>query len=108
MLHWVGFERRDAALLILLKRWHFVFHFSVHLLSVVSSFRVAHNVSAAEPVLMGVDACYGSVALLAGCFIYFLSTSISLTLSKNTRQLGCLSSYANDRYFLLLDRYFIF
>jgi hypothetical protein len=44
VLHWVGFERGDAALLILLKRWHFVFHFSVRFLSVVSSFRVAHNV----------------------------------------------------------------
>jgi hypothetical protein len=41
--HWAGFERRDAALLILLKRWHFVLHFSVHFLSVVSFFRVAHN-----------------------------------------------------------------
>ena len=70
--------------------------------------KVTANVSAAEPVLMGVDACYGSVALLAGCFIYFSLTSISLTLSKNTRQLGCLSFSANDRSFLLLDRYFIF
>jgi hypothetical protein len=43
VLHWIGFERGDAALLILLKRWHFVFHFSVHFLLVVSSFRVAHN-----------------------------------------------------------------
>jgi hypothetical protein len=43
VLHWGGFERGDAALLILLKRWHFVFHFTVCLLSVVSSFRVAHN-----------------------------------------------------------------
>jgi hypothetical protein len=43
VLHCVGFERGDAALLILLKRWHFVFHFSVRLLSVVSSFRVRHN-----------------------------------------------------------------
>jgi hypothetical protein len=30
VLHCVGFERGDAALLILQKRWHFVFHFSVH------------------------------------------------------------------------------
>jgi hypothetical protein len=44
VLHCVGFECRDAALLILQKRWHFVFHFSVCLLSVVSSFRVRHNV----------------------------------------------------------------
>ena len=44
VLHCFGFVRGDAALLILLKRWHFVFHFSVRLLSVVSSFRVAHNV----------------------------------------------------------------
>jgi hypothetical protein len=29
--------------LILLKRWHFVFHFSVRFLSVVLFFRVAHN-----------------------------------------------------------------
>jgi hypothetical protein len=43
VLHWIGFERGDAALLILLKRWHFVFQFSVRLLSVVSFFRVAHN-----------------------------------------------------------------
>jgi len=43
VLHCVGFERGDAALLILLKRWHFVFHFSVRFLSVVLSFRVAHN-----------------------------------------------------------------
>ena len=43
VLHRFGFERKDAALLILLKRWHFVFHFSVHFLSVLSSFRVAHN-----------------------------------------------------------------
>ncbi|MEX2410765.1 MAG: hypothetical protein WD607_05215, partial [Candidatus Paceibacterota bacterium] len=46
VLHCVGFERWDAALLILLKRWHFVYHFSVRLLSVVSSFRVRHNGSA--------------------------------------------------------------
>jgi hypothetical protein len=46
VLHWVGFERGDAALLILLKRWLFLFHYSVHFLSVVSSFRVAHNVRA--------------------------------------------------------------
>jgi len=46
VLHSVGFERGDAALLILLKRWHFVFHFSVRLLSVVSFFRVRHNVLA--------------------------------------------------------------
>jgi len=44
VLHCVGFERGDAALLILLKRWHFVFHFSVRFLSIVLSFRVAHNV----------------------------------------------------------------
>jgi hypothetical protein len=44
VLHWVGFERWDAALLILQKRWHFVFLFPVRLLSVVSSFRVRHNV----------------------------------------------------------------
>jgi len=44
VLHCVGFERWDAALLILQKRWHFVFHFSVRLLSVVLSFRVRHNV----------------------------------------------------------------
>jgi hypothetical protein len=44
VLHCVGYERGDAALLILLKRWHFVFHFSVRFLSVVLSFRVAHNV----------------------------------------------------------------
>jgi hypothetical protein len=37
VLHCVGIERWDAALLILLKRWHFVFHSSVRLLSVVSS-----------------------------------------------------------------------
>jgi hypothetical protein len=43
VLHWVGFERMDAALLILLKRWHFLFHYSVHFLTVVSFFRVAHN-----------------------------------------------------------------
>ena len=43
VLHRFGFERKDAALLIFLKRWHFVFHFSVHFLSVLSSFRVAHN-----------------------------------------------------------------
>jgi hypothetical protein len=43
VLHCVGFERWDAALLILQKRWHFVFHFSVRLLSVVLSFRVRHN-----------------------------------------------------------------
>jgi len=45
VLHCVGFERWDAALLILQKRWHSVFHFSVRFLSVVSSFRVRHNVS---------------------------------------------------------------
>jgi hypothetical protein len=44
VLHCVGYERGDAALLILLKRWHFFFHFSVRFLSVVLSFRVAHNV----------------------------------------------------------------
>jgi len=44
VLHCVGFVREDAALLILLKRWHFFFHFSVRFLSVVLSFRVAHNV----------------------------------------------------------------
>jgi hypothetical protein len=43
VLHCVGFVRLDAALLILQKRWHFFFHFSVRLLSVVSSFRVRHN-----------------------------------------------------------------
>ena len=43
VLHCVGFVRRDAALLILQKRWHFVFHISVRLQSVVSSFRVRHN-----------------------------------------------------------------
>ena len=43
VLHCVDFERGDAALLILQKLWHFVFHFSVRLLSVVSSFRVRHN-----------------------------------------------------------------
>jgi hypothetical protein len=43
VLHCVGYERGDAALLILLKRWHFFFHFSVRFLSVVLSFRVAHN-----------------------------------------------------------------
>jgi len=47
VLHCVGFVREDAALLILLKRWHFFFHFSVRFLSVVLSFRVAHNVPAA-------------------------------------------------------------
>jgi len=46
VLHCLGFKRWDAALLILLKRWHFVFHFSVRFLSVVSSFRVRHNVLA--------------------------------------------------------------
>jgi len=44
VLHCVGFVCGNAALLILLKRWHFVSYFSVHFLSVVSSFRVAHNV----------------------------------------------------------------
>jgi len=44
VLHCVGFERGDAALLILLKRWHFVFHFSVRLMLALSSFRVRHNV----------------------------------------------------------------
>jgi hypothetical protein len=39
-----GFVRLFAALLILQKRWHFIFHFSVRLLSVVSSFRVSANV----------------------------------------------------------------
>ena len=43
VLHCVGFGYWDAALLILLKRWHFVFHFSVRYLTVVSFFRVAHN-----------------------------------------------------------------
>jgi hypothetical protein len=43
VLHCVGYERGDAALLILLKRWHFFFHFSVRFLSVVLFFRVAHN-----------------------------------------------------------------
>jgi len=46
VLHCIGFERWDAALLILQKRWHFVFLFPVRLLSVVSSFRVRHNVLA--------------------------------------------------------------
>jgi len=44
VLHCVGFERWDAALLILQKRWHFVFHFSVRLLSVVSFFTLSDNV----------------------------------------------------------------
>jgi hypothetical protein len=44
VLQSVGFVWWVAALLILLKRWHFVFHYSVCLLSVVSSFRVRHNV----------------------------------------------------------------
>jgi len=43
VLHCVGIECWDAALLILQKRWHFVFHFSVRLSSVVSFFRVRHN-----------------------------------------------------------------
>jgi hypothetical protein len=43
VLHCVGYVLGNAALLILLKRWHFVFHFSIRLLSVVSSFRVRHN-----------------------------------------------------------------
>jgi len=38
-----GVVRLVAALLILQKRWHFIFHFSVGFLSVVSFFRVAHN-----------------------------------------------------------------
>jgi hypothetical protein len=50
VLHWIGFERRDAALLILLKRWHFDFHFSVRYLTVVSFFRVAHNAPPAAAV----------------------------------------------------------
>jgi hypothetical protein len=48
VLHRVGFKRRDAALLILLKRWHFVCHFTVRFLSAVSSFRVAHNLFIGE------------------------------------------------------------
>jgi len=36
VLHSVGFVRWVAALFILSKRWHSVFHFSVRLLSVVS------------------------------------------------------------------------
>ena len=48
VLQSVGFVRLVAALLILLKRWHFIFHFSVRLLSVVSSFRVRHNVCIVE------------------------------------------------------------
>ena len=51
VLHCVGFERGDAALLILLKRWHFVFHFSVRLMLALSSFRVRHNDSIYEPTL---------------------------------------------------------
>jgi len=43
VLHWVGFERGDAALLILLKHWHFVFHFFVCFLSLVSSFLGLHT-----------------------------------------------------------------
>jgi hypothetical protein len=42
VLQWVGFERWDEALLIYLKRWNSVFHFSGRFLSVVSSFRVRH------------------------------------------------------------------
>jgi hypothetical protein len=44
VLHCAGFERGSAALLILQKRWHIIFHFSIRWLSVVSSYRVAHNV----------------------------------------------------------------
>ena len=43
VLHCAGFERGSAALLILQKRWHIIFHFSIRWLSVVSSYRVAHN-----------------------------------------------------------------
>ena len=43
VLHRVGFEHWDPVLLILQKRLHFVFHFSIRLLSVVSSFMVRHN-----------------------------------------------------------------
>ena len=42
--------------------------------TMLRNIQVGYNVSAAEPVLMGVDACYGSVALLVVCFIYILST----------------------------------
>jgi hypothetical protein len=43
VLHCVGFELGDAALLILLKRWHFVFHFTIRLLSVVVFFTLSDN-----------------------------------------------------------------
>jgi hypothetical protein len=36
VLQSVGFVCWNAALLILLKRWHFLFHHSVHFLTVVS------------------------------------------------------------------------
>ena len=43
MLHLGWLVRWLAALFILLKRWHFICRFTVRLLSVVSSFRVAPN-----------------------------------------------------------------
>ena len=81
VLHCVGFERGDAALLILLKRWHFVFHFSVRLMLALSSFRVRHNgyvyetfgISKHFPVKLQVlliRAETFDISLTAKCFIY--------------------------------------
>jgi hypothetical protein len=66
VLHWVGFGRGDAALLILLKPWHFVFHFSVRLLLVVSSFRLRHNGLALGAVAdFGAQNCQYTISLMA-------------------------------------------
>jgi len=70
-----------TALLILPKRWHFVFHFIVRLLSVVSFFRVTHNgyvyetfgISKRFPVklqLLLIRAKTLDKPLTAKCFIY--------------------------------------
>jgi len=111
VLQSVGFVRWVAALLILQKRWHFVFHFSVRLLSVVSSFRVRHNVLqlpeggdfgalhcqpsrnfdrstkldlTTEPPLLG-RCCY-AFALLFLCF-YFAYFSLLFLRSRTTLKL---------------------
>jgi hypothetical protein len=75
VLHCVGCERWDAALLILQKRWHFVFHFSVRLLSVVLSFRVRHNGFGlcVGGLLKPKTVCQHQCLLIAQMFLFELS-----------------------------------
>jgi len=59
------------------KRWHFVFHFSVRLLSVVSSFRVSANVPAlGEVANFRTDYFLIKIKFLAKCKREFTTVSL--------------------------------